>query len=192
MRGLIRDFVGYPALVWEKLRWPGGVVPEKVAYGPHPAQYFLDFRPLPERDRGLTVVYLHGGGWDKGSPAYFTFIGQRLAREGYRCVMPGYRLVPRFRFPTQLEDVTAGTGAALRYLEKQGVDPARTVVVGSSAGGQLGALLCYTGPLAGQFLGFAGLGGAYRFDLEPPCPCGCWPKTSWPAGTPCPPSPAFC
>lgn len=168
MRGLIQDFADYPALVRKMLRWPGGVVAEKVPYSPHPAQYFLDFRPLPERDRDLTVVYLHGGGWDKGSPAYFTFIGQRLAREGYRCVMPGYRLVPRFRFPAQLEDVTAGTRAALRHLEKQGVDPSRTVVVGSSAGGQLGALLCYTGPLAGQFLGFAGLGGPYRFDLEAP------------------------
>jgi len=191
MRGLIRDFVRYPALVRKMLRWPGGVVPEKVAYGPHPAQYFLDFRPLPQRDRGLTVVYLHGGGWDKGSPAYFTFIGQRLAREGYRCVMPGYRLVPRFRFPTQLEDVTAGTSAALRYLEKQGVDTARTVVVGSSAGGQLGALLCYTGPLAGRFLGFAGLGGAYRFDLEPPLSLRVLAKNLLAGGDPVPAQPGL-
>ena len=168
MRGLIRDFVRYPALVRKMLRWPGGVVPEKVAYGPHPAQYFLDFRPLPQRDRGLTVVYLHGGGWDKGSPAYFTFIGQRLAREGYRCVMPGYRLVPKHPFPAQLQDVTAGTRAALAYLEGRGVDTDRVVVVGSSAGGQLGALLCYTGALAGRFAGFIGLGGAYRFDLDAP------------------------
>lgn len=168
MKGLIQDFASFPALVWKMFRYPGGVTPRKLPYGPDPAQYFLDFAPAPEKDRGLVVVYLHGGGWDKGSPAFFTFIGQRLAREGYRCVMPGYRLVPKFRFPAQLEDVTAGTKAALRHLEKQGVDTARTVVVGSSAGGQLGALLCYTGELAGRFQGFAGLGGPYRFDLDPP------------------------
>ncbi len=168
MKGLIQDLASFPALVWKMFRYPGGVTPRKLPYGPDPAQYFLDFAPTPEKDRGLVVVYLHGGGWDKGSPAFFTFIGQRLAREGYRCVMPGYRLVPKYRFPAQIEDVTAGTKAALRHLEKQGMDTARTVVVGSSAGGQLGALLCYTGELAGRFVGFAGLGGPYRFDLDPP------------------------
>ena len=122
MKGLIQDFASFPALVWKMFRYPGGVTPRKLPYGPDQAQYFLDFAPAPEKDRGLVVVYLHGGGWDKGSPAFFTFIGQQLAREGYRCVMPGYRLVPKFRFPAQLEDVTAGTKAALRHLEKQGVD----------------------------------------------------------------------
>ena len=168
MKGLIQDFVSYPALVGRMLRRPAGVTPRKIACGPDRERYFLDFVPEPEKDRGLVVVYLHGGGWDKGSPAFFTFIGQRFAREGYRCVMPGYRLVPKFRFPIQLQDVTAGTQAALKYLEKQGVSTDRVVVVGSSAGGQLGALLCYTGELAGRFAGFIGLGGPYRFDLEPP------------------------
>lgn len=191
MKGLLRDFVGFPPLVRKMARWPGGVVPERIPYGPHRAQYFLDFRPLPQRDRGLVVVYLHGGGWDKGSPAYFTFIGQRLAREGYRCVMPGYRLVPQSRFPTQLEDVTAGTKAALAYLERQGVDTARTVVVGSSAGGQLGALLCYTGPLAGRFAGFAGLGGPYRFDLEPPLSLRVLAKNLLAGGDPLPAQPGL-
>jgi len=138
-----------------------------VAYGRDKAQYFLDFIPdVP--CRGTVVVYVHGGGWDKGSPAFFSFIGERFAREGFRCVLPGYRLVPKHRFPAQIRDVTAGTRAALAYLEGQGVDARRVVVVGSSAGGQLGALLCYSGALAGRFAGFAGLGGAYRFDLEAP------------------------
>lgn len=168
MRGLLRDLACGPALWGKLLRWKRAVTPVRVAYGSDKAQYFLDFAPAPEKDRGLVVVYVHGGGWDKGSPAFFSFIGQRFAQEGYRCVMPGYRLVPKARFPAQLEDVTAGTGAALAYLEKQGVDTARVVVAGSSAGGQLGALLCYAGALAGRFAGFAGLGGAYRFDGEAP------------------------
>lgn len=167
MRGLIRDLACGPALWRKLLSCKKTIEPQRVAYGPHPAQYLLDFVP-PSPRRETVVVYIHGGGWDKGSPAFFSFIGQRLAREGYRCVLPGYRLVPGFRFPTQIEDVTAGTKTALRHLEAQGVDTRRVVVVGSSAGGQLGALLCYTGELAGRFAGFAGLGGAYRFDGEAP------------------------
>lgn len=167
MMGFVRDLACGPALGIKLLQWRGEITPRKVAYGPHSAQYLLDFVPvLPQSE--TVVVYIHGGGWDKGSPAFFSFIGQRFAQEGYRCVLPGYRLVPGARFPAQLEDVTAGVKAALALLEDQGVDTGRVVVVGSSAGAQLGALLCYTGELAGRFAGFMGLGGPYRFDLEPP------------------------
>lgn len=48
------------------------------------------------------------------------------------------------------------------------MDTGRAVVVGSSAGAQLGALLCYAGTLFRPFAGFIGLGGPYRFDLEAP------------------------
>lgn len=167
MKGFIRDLACGPALFGKLLRWKGDILPHKVAYGPHPAQYLLDFVPtLPQRE--TVVVYIHGGGWDKGSPSFFSFIGQRLAREGYRCVLPGYRLAPGARFPAQIGDVTAAVKAALVHLEDRGVDTGRVAVIGSSAGGQLGALLCYHGELAGRFAGFAGLGGAYRFDREAP------------------------
>ncbi len=167
MRGLIRDLLCGPALWGGLLKWKKTIEPRRVPYGRDKAQYFLDFVPhVPHGD--TVVVYIHGGGWDKGSPAFFSFIGEWFAREGYRCVMPGYRLVPKHPFPAQLQDVTAGTRAALAYLEGRGVDTDRVVVVGSSAGGQLGALLCYTGELAGRFAGFIGLGGAYRFDLDAP------------------------
>ena len=167
MVGMFRDLLCGPALWGRLARWKKVIEPQRIPFGKEKGQYFLDFVPLaPQRE--TVVVYIHGGGWDKGDPAFFSFIGQRLAQEGYRCVLPGYRLVPEHRFPTQIEDVTAGTKAALDYLEGQGVDTAQVVVIGSSAGGQLGALLCYTGELAGRFSGFVGLGGAYRFDLEAP------------------------
>lgn len=167
MKGLVRDLACGPALFGKLLGWKGDILPHKVAYGPHPAQYLLDFVPtLPQRE--TVVVYIHGGGWDKGSPSFFSFIGQRLAQEGYRCVLPGYRLVPGARFPAQIQDVTAAVKAALARLEDQGVDTTRVVVIGSSAGAQLGALLCYCGELAGRFAGFIGLGGPYRFDREAP------------------------
>ena len=132
MKGLIRDLACGPALFGGLLGWTKTIEPRKLHYGAHPTQYLLDFvPPVPQRE--TVVVYLHGGGWDKGSPSFFSFIGQRLAQEGYRCVMPGYRLVPKYRFPAQIKDVTAGTKAALRYLEKQGVDTARIVAVASFA-----------------------------------------------------------
>lgn len=167
MKGMIRDLAWGPALMGKLLRQKKDITPRKIPYGPHPAQYLLDFvPPFPQRE--TIVVYIHGGGWDKGSPAFFSFIGRRFAQEGYRCLLPGYRLVPKARFPAQLEDVTAGTRVALDHLDQEGISTDRVVVVGSSAGAHLGALLCYTGDLAGRFAGFIGLGGPYRFDLEAP------------------------
>lgn len=180
MKGLIRDLACGPELMARLLKWRKtgelrAIPPRKVSFGPSPAQYFLDFAPAATAPRRETVVlYIHGGGWDKGSPAFFSFIGHRFAREGYRCIMPGYRLVPDARFPAQIEDVRAGTKTALSYLsylsclEEQETFEPQIVVVGSSAGAQLGALLCYDGELADRFAGFIGLGGPYRFDREPP------------------------
>ena len=166
MNDLIRETVSYPALFAKLLRQRRVVEPQKMSFGDDPAQYFLDFVPVgPPRE--TVIVYIHGGGWNKYSPAFFSWIGQRFALEGYRCVLPGYRLAPKHRFPAQIEDVRAGTAAALAYLEAYGVNVERTVVVGSSAGAHLGALLCYDREFAGRFAGFAGLGGPYRFDLEP-------------------------
>ncbi len=166
MNSLIREAASYPRLLRGMLEWKSDVVPQKVFYGADERQYFLYFAPegVP---RETVVVYVHGGGWNKGSPDFFTFMGQRFAREGYRCIMPGYRLAPGHPFPAQIEDVRAGTWAGLEYLRDRGMDLRRVVVVGSSAGAQLGALLCYGGELAGRFAGFVGLGGPYRFDLEP-------------------------
>lgn len=167
MRGMIRDFACGPALIGNLIRHKKSIEPRRVAYGQDRAQYLLDFVP-PVPHGETVVVYIHGGGWNRGSPSFFSFIGQRFAQEGYRCILPGYRLVPKARFPAQLEDVTAGVKAAFAHLEEEGVGTDRVVVVGSSAGAHLGALLCYTGALAGRFSGFIGLGGPYRFDLEPP------------------------
>lgn len=191
MKDLMREAASYPGLLRELLRWKGGVTPQKVFYGADERQYFLHFAPegVP---RETVVVYVHGGGWNKGSPEFFTFIGQRLAREGYRCILPGYRLAPGHPFPAQIDDVRAGTWAGLEYLRDQGIDLQRVAVVGSSAGAQLGALLCYDGELAGWFAGFAGLGGPYRFDLEPTLSMKRLCKGLLGGGDPLPAQPYYC
>lgn len=166
---MLREFASYPALFGKLLRYRKALTPERIAYGDDPAQYLLHFSPeTPARD--TLVVYLHGGGWNSGSPSMFHFIGQRFAQAGYRCLMPGYRLAPRHRFPAQIEDVCAGYAAGLAHLASLGVPVRRVVVVGSSAGAHLGALLCYDAAMQARFSidpacigGFIGLGSPCFF-----------------------------
>ena len=169
---MLREFASYPALFGKLMRYHKVLTPEKIPFGDHPAQYVLRFSPnTPARDK--VIVYLHGGGWNSGNPSMFHFIGQHFAQAGYPCLMPGYRLAPKNRFPAQIEDVCAGYAAGLAQLESLGVSAQRVVVVGSSAGAHLGALLCYDAAMQARFsidpariCGFAGLGSPCCFQVR--------------------------
>jgi epsilon-lactone hydrolase len=86
------------------------------------------------QDRPTTVLYLHGGGYVFGSSRSHRVLIARLALASpARVLAPDYRLAPENPYPAALEDAVA----VYRGLLDQGVDPARLVVGGDSAGGGL-------------------------------------------------------
>lgn len=82
-----------------------------------------------------TLLYLHGGGFIACSPeTHRPLVGSLVRRTGGDAWVPAYRLAPEHPFPAALDDAKA----AYRYLlDVVGVDPARLVVAGDSAGGGL-------------------------------------------------------
>lgn len=130
---LLREFASYPGLLWKAARARPAILPKKVAFGPEKDQYFLHFAPR-ERKFGGVVFYLHGGGWNSGSPTRFSIIGDRLAREGYHCVLLGYRKAPWHRWPCQMEDICAGFRRALQYLAASNISFTGALVVGYGGG----------------------------------------------------------
>lgn len=109
----------------------------------------LGFRPL-ELDLHLppgpgphpAIVYLHGGGWRRGSrrrtiPASLC---STLASRGFAVAAVDYRLSGEARFPAQLDDVRA----AITWLRSE-VDCARTFLWGESAGAHLALLAALDG-----------------------------------------------
>jgi len=104
------------------------------------------FRPLeldltaPD-DAVATIVYLHGGGWRRGSrltplPGFEHLTGE-LAAQGFRVAVADYRLSGEATFPAPLEDVRA----AIEFVR----DDKPLVVWGESAGAHLGLLAALTG-----------------------------------------------
>jgi acetyl esterase/lipase len=88
----------------------------------------------PTAKNGLTVLYLHGGGYVIGSINTHREVISRIARAaGARALAIDYRLAPEHPFPAAVEDATK----AYRWLLKQGVPPEKIVVAGDSAGGGL-------------------------------------------------------
>ncbi len=86
------------------------------------------------------IVLLYGGGWTNGSSSENAEFGEFFAARGYVVVALEYRLAPRHRFPTQVEDVSQ----ALRFVREQAeayeIDRDRIALLGWSAGAHLAML----------------------------------------------------
>ena len=143
--------------------------PERVDYGTDKEQYFLYYEPK-ERVSDKIVIWIHGGGWNAGNPKFFDYIGQYMARAGYRFVSIGYRLSPKNKYPAQIIDVCNAYNAAIKYLNDKGIDTSKVIVSGPSAGAHLSSILCYSKKVQDEYkvdvsnvIGYIGVGGPYSF-----------------------------
>src|SRR5690606_2652253 len=83
---------------------------------------------------GPVVVYVHGGGYCIGSlNSHRPMLTHLAAATGGRVLAVDYRLAPEHPHPAALDDACT----AYRWALAQGIDPARTVIAGDSAGGGL-------------------------------------------------------
>jgi acetyl esterase len=86
------------------------------------------------------LLYLHGGGWVLGSPDTH----DRLARElavaiGARVLSLDYALAPEHPYPEGLDDCVDAARWLGAHGEQIGIDPARLLIGGDSAGANLTA-----------------------------------------------------
>jgi acetyl esterase/lipase len=97
-----------------------------------------DWKPS---DKRACLVTFFGGGWTSGTPARSITYAKWAAKNGLVGVAPDYRT--RNRFNTQPEDCVADGRAAVRWIQDHsmelGIDPAKIVAQGSSAGGHVAA-----------------------------------------------------
>jgi acetyl esterase len=98
------------------------------------------YRPSPRTSPLL--VYFHGGGWVLGSVALSDPFCRALANaSGCAVLSVDYRLAPEHRYPVAADDAYAATRWAAEHARDLGVDAARVAVGGSSAGGNLAAVV---------------------------------------------------
>jgi len=94
--------------------------------------------PLP------AVVILHGGGWATGSREAHRPHAAVLAAWGYVAATVDYRLVPRHRFPAQIQDAKCAVRWLRANAERYQIDRERIAALGFSAGAHLALLLGVT------------------------------------------------
>ncbi len=166
----IRENLSYYGLYYRLLfKTKKIVTPVKVSYGEDKEQYFLFYEPA-KRVSDKVIVWVHGGGWNAGDPKTFDYVGQCMAKEGYRFISIGYRLSPKNKYPAQIDDVCLGFSSAKRYLKDNGIDGSRIILTGPSAGAHLSSILCYGKTVQERYgadvsgvIGYIGFGGPYSF-----------------------------
>jgi acetyl esterase len=100
--------------------------------------------PAGEEDEPAPgFVFFHGGGMVSGGIDTHDRVAAALAEAtGCRLVSVDYRLAPEHKFPAAIEDAIAATEFVSRQAAVFGIDAARLVVGGDSAGATLAAVVC--------------------------------------------------
>uniref|UniRef100_A0A8C4KL27 Arylacetamide deacetylase-like 4 n=1 Tax=Dromaius novaehollandiae TaxID=8790 RepID=A0A8C4KL27_DRONO len=109
-----------------------------------PVRVYQPKAPSDGRRRG--IIFFHGGGWVFGSLGkIFAGVCRYISRESESVVVSvEYRLAPEHKYPAAYEDCLHATVHFMKNLEHYGVDPARIIVSGDSAGGNLAAAVSQT------------------------------------------------
>lgn len=91
----------------------------------------------PPTAPGPAVVLVFGGGWSTGDRTQQKGYGITLAKAGFVCLAPDYRLSGEAKWPAPLNDIRR----ALQWLRANAatyqVDPNRIAISGNSSGGHL-------------------------------------------------------
>ncbi len=125
----------------EKIPQPPGK--QALSYGPDKLQV-LDYWPAQSGNkRAPLVVFVHGGGWKRGSKdnAAGNYKAPHYTGEGYAYAAINYRLVPDNTVEDEAADVARSVKYLIDHAAQLGFDPNRIVLMGHSAGAHLVALV---------------------------------------------------
>ena len=138
-------------------------------YGERKLQLDL-YKPKIAKGKLPAIVCIHGGGWIKGKRQGFRNVAKKYAANGFVAVTVEYRLSGEAKFPANIQDCKAAVRWLRANAEKYNIDKDRIAATGSSAGGQLAALLATSGGV--EELEGDGGNAEFKSDIQAAVPIG--------------------
>jgi acetyl esterase/lipase len=131
-----------PSQAADTLSIPGMKVMANIRYGRADPKQNFDLY-LPDRTRrgaGVPLmIWIHGGGWRMGVKKEMEIA--YLADHGYAIASIDYRFSRDSVFPAQVRDCNAAIRLLWKNAGRWGLDTARFIIAGASAGGHLASLI---------------------------------------------------
>ena len=123
-------------------------IPYTEIEGVEPNLLSLDIYTAKDAQRGESrpaMVYVHGGGWQRGDKSAVGQKATHFAGAGWVFVSVNYRLVPEGGHPRNAEDVAAALAWVHEHAGQYGGDPDSIFLMGHSAGCHLASLVATDG-----------------------------------------------
>lgn len=141
----------------------GPAVPAGVSYSPDieygtgaGEKLRLDLARPEKLDKAAPcILVIHGGAWAGGNKQQHTDLIFKFAQQGYVAATVQYRLVPKHRFPAQIEDVKCAVRYLRAHADEHKINPQLLGAIGFSAGAHLSMML----GTMGKDDGLEGMGG---------------------------------
>ena len=105
----------------------------------------LDLYAPAEGKNHPIVIWIHGGGWEKGDKADMGLKPQACVDRGYLLVSVDYRLLPGVTIKQMTADVAKAVRWTCDHAKDYGGDTDKVFLAGYAAGAQLAALICTDG-----------------------------------------------
>lgn len=102
------------------------------------------FSPIQAESLRPGIIMVHGGGWKSGDKELQIPMAIALAERGYVTAVVEYRLSPEAQYPAAIHDVKEAIRWLKVHANEFGIDSSHMAISGSSAGGQIAALVGMT------------------------------------------------
>lgn len=101
------------------------------------------YRPN-DKKKYPVLLLVHGGGWNSGDYSMEIPMAEQIASYGYVTIPIEYRLSPEAVYPAAVYDLKTAIRWVRKNAKKYGMDDSKIAISGTSAGGQLAALVGVT------------------------------------------------
>jgi acetyl esterase/lipase len=154
----------------------GPALPVATADGARTSSYLPGLSAqvrVPAAGSAPLVVMIPGGAWATADPGALAPLAARLTQDGMTTSVLTYSTTGSgTRFPVAVNQVACGVRWSVQRATELGHPPTKVIVLGHSAGGQLAALVAFSGTAFGKGCrypavridGLVGMAGVYNTD----------------------------